>query len=346
MKPLAPTGFSLTELIGHGGFTDVWKATHIDSGETVAIKVTKKSDLISEESYKRYNNELQIHKSLHHPFICPVFAERQNLTSTFLIIEYVPGGSLSQKLMSVLGISEINAKHYFAQIVEAVKYLHSLHICHHDLKLQNILVDFDNNIRIIDFGLSMYVEEKGTIVGTCGSPRYAAPELFEGIPHNEKVDIWSMGVILYRMLFGAFPFDDKVTQTMINKILNDEVNIPQDADKNLQALLRGMLEKNPEKRFSIEEIEQNPWFISCTKGDETLNCSQDFAGTSQKNKDLKTLINTQKISGGSHGLPRMSLERTSTLNKLIASGEFRQIPKKRAHRLSTPTSLPIPMLPK
>ena len=238
------------------------------------------------------------------------------------------------------GINEKDAKHYFCQMIYAVEYLHSNKICHHDLKPQNILIDSENNIRIIDFGLSVNFEDKEEMNKNYGSPRFAAPELFQGKIHTEKVDIWSLGVILYKLFVGYFPFNKPDLEDLIHQIVNDEVSVPESLDPGLRDLIMGMLDKNQEKRFSIQDIKENSWFKEASSSDETLK-QEDFAGTRPSLQDLKSKITIKRIPRIS-SLKGLRLERTNTLEKLVASGDFKRItsePAKKHHRNSIPIDL-------
>lgn len=158
-------------------------------------------------------------------------------------------------------MKEDEACKFFQQIIAGVEYVHKLNIVHRDLKPENLLLDLDNQIKIVDFGLSNTYKTNELLKTACGSPCYAAPEMIAGKAYvGLRVDIWSCGVILYAMLCGYLPFDDPDTQVLYKKIMGGEFSIPSHVSDSGRDLLKRILTTNPDRRYSIDEIRNHPWY--------------------------------------------------------------------------------------
>ena len=158
-------------------------------------------------------------------------------------------------------MSEGEARRIFQQIIFGVEYLHTHQVSHRDLKPENILLDEDNNVKLADFGLSNIMKDGIFLYSSCGSPNYAAPELISGKYYNgASIDIWSCGVILYTLLTGMLPFNEKQTAKLYQKIRECKFNIPESVPDSAKDLINRMLQKDPLDRISIAEIKQHRWF--------------------------------------------------------------------------------------
>lgn len=261
-RPENPEGFILISLIGKGSFAEVWLAKHNKTNINVAIKIISKKSLKAEDQKMRLFREIYLQRSFKHQYLASFYGIQESPKYYYLIMEYLPRGTLASKVAQEGVMSEIKARHYFTQITYAMSYLHDqLKISHRDLKAENIMIDLEDNIRIIDFGLSRLVpiEHDGFFSTKCGSPQYAAPELYTDNQYTKAVDVWSLGVILFYMVTGYFPFDGLTRADMARKIINDEVSFPPYLKSDLKDLLKLMLDKNPETRITFEEILKNPW---------------------------------------------------------------------------------------
>ena len=142
-------------------------------------------------------------------------------------MEYASGGELFDYIVKCTRIEEKEACKFFQQIISGVEYIHSLNIVHRDLKPENLLLDHNNNIKIVDFGLSNTFTKDELLKTACGSPCYAAPEMIAGLKYDgDSIDIWSCGVILYALLCGFLPFEDPDTAKLYKKILQGEFQVP------------------------------------------------------------------------------------------------------------------------
>lgn len=176
-------------------------------------------------------------------------------------MEYVSGGELSDYIIAKKRIREDEACRLFQQIICAIEYLHENGIAHRDLKPENILLDYNRNIKLIDFGLSNTYRPGEMLKTACGSPCYASPEMIAGkLYHGLASDVWSCGIILYTMLCGALPFEDKNAPSLYKKILEEDFFLPSYLSLAVQNLLKQVLEKNPAIRYRISDIKQDPWY--------------------------------------------------------------------------------------
>ncbi|CAG2225555.1 BRSK [Mytilus edulis] len=193
----------------------------------------------------------------------------------YLVLEHVSGGELFDYLVKKGRLTPKEARRFFRQIISALDFCHSHNICHRDLKPENLLLDDKNNIRVADFGMASLQVEGSMLETSCGSPHYACPEVIRvrltNQKHGEKydgrrADVWSCGVILYALLVGALPFDDDNLRQLLEKVKKGVFHIPHFVPPDCQNLLRGMIEVDPEKRLTLEDIHRHPWVIADSQG--------------------------------------------------------------------------------
>mgnify|MGYP000707319087 FL=1 len=176
-------------------------------------------------------------------------------------MEYASGGELFAFIVKRKRLQEDQACKFMQQIISGVEYIHKVRICHRDLKPENLLLDEQNNIKIVDFGLSNVYKENETLKTACGSPCYAAPEMIAGKRyHGLNSDIWSCGIILYAMTCGYLPFEDPNTSKLYKKILNCDFLIPGFISKASKDLIKKVLNTDPTKRYTIAEIRAHEWY--------------------------------------------------------------------------------------
>eukprot|EP00826_Nyctotherus_ovalis_P055925 TRINITY_DN7481_c0_g1_i10.p1 TRINITY_DN7481_c0_g1~~TRINITY_DN7481_c0_g1_i10.p1 ORF type:complete len:412 (-),score=73.96 TRINITY_DN7481_c0_g1_i10:876-2111(-) len=210
---------------------------------------------------RRVNREISILKEIKHPNIIQLYEIVETPEELFLVTDYIPGGELFDYIVEKGRLEETEACRYFRQIIGGIEYLHKLRIAHRDLKPENLLLDSEQSIKIVDFGLSNRYASGELLLTACGSPCYAAPEMIEGKQyHGPTVDVWSSGIILFAMICGYLPFEDENTSKLYKKILNGGFNIPDHVSKGARDLLRSILVTNPEARFSVEDIKRHKWF--------------------------------------------------------------------------------------
>lgn len=150
----------------------------------------------------------------------------------------------------------------YAQILSGIEYIHKLGVVHRDLKPENLLLDHNNNIKLVDFGLSNLYKEGQKLKTACGSPCYAAPEMIRGERYfGLGADIWSSGVILYAMVCGYLPFEDQNTKKLYQKIIKAEYKLPTFLSEQAQDLITNILNPDPTQRYSISDIRKHPWYL-------------------------------------------------------------------------------------
>uniref|UniRef100_A0A673ZQY1 non-specific serine/threonine protein kinase n=1 Tax=Salmo trutta TaxID=8032 RepID=A0A673ZQY1_SALTR len=226
---------------------------------SVAIKIVDKTQL-DDENLKKIFREVQIMKMLRHPHIIRLYQVMENEKMIYLVTEYASGGEIFDHLVAHGRMAEKDARRKFKQIVAAVHFCHCRNIVHRDLKAENLLLDHNLNIKIADFGFSNLFSRGQLLKTWCGSPPYAAPELFEGKEYDgPKVDIWSLGVVLYVLVCGALPFDGSTLQNLRARVLSGKFRIPFFMSTDCEYLIRHMLVLEPSRRLSMEQICKNKW---------------------------------------------------------------------------------------
>lgn len=184
--------------IGKGTFGKVCLGIHIYTHEIVAIKILNKKRLIEIINYDKIIKEIEIHKNINHNHICKFYDVYQNKNNIYMILEYVENGNLLTYIYNNYNINENNARRILYQLINAIEYLHEIKIVHRDLKPENILLDNNNNVKLIDFGLSTIYRKNCLLTTSCGSPFYTSPEILLGQKYEaELTDVWSLGIILF-----------------------------------------------------------------------------------------------------------------------------------------------------
>lgn len=265
--------------IGEGSYSTVYEGYDLNNN-LVAIKVVPKNNI------KFITNEMNIMniiKNINHDNIIKCYDVLENDKNLYIIMEYCNSGTLYDLLKKISlnsnkCMTEIYAKYYFLQIIEGIIFLRNNYIFHRDIKTKNILLQNNKIIKIADFGLAKIQEKHNSLSDTiCGSPQYMAPELIynyinkdKSIKYNESVDIWSLGIILYELIFGNSPYTPNVNS--INDIHNiltqDNIYIPKFNKQNIKisddclSLLKSMLQIDPLKRITFDNIKYHPWIVN------------------------------------------------------------------------------------
>lgn len=251
--------YELEKTIGKGNFAVVKMATHVVTKSKVAIKIIDKTKL-NEENLAKIFREVYIMKRLRHPHIIRLYQVMETEKMIYLVTEYAAGGEIFDHLVRNGRMSEPEARRVFRQIVQAVRYLHQQKVVHRDLKAENLLLDADNNIKLADFGFSNEYTPGVPLSTWCGSPPYAAPEIFKGTHYDgPRADVWSLGVVLYVLVCGALPFDGPTMQSLRSVVISGKFRIPFFMSAECERLIRHMLVVEPERRLSITQIFTHPW---------------------------------------------------------------------------------------
>ncbi|XP_078262643.1 MAP/microtubule affinity-regulating kinase 3a isoform X7 [Rhinoraja longicauda] len=262
--------YRLLKTIGKGNFAKVKLARHILTGREVAIKIIDKTQL-NPTSLQKLFREVRIMKCLNHPNIVKLFEVIETEKTLYLVMEYASGGEVFDYLVAHGRMKEKEARAKFRQIVSAVQYCHQKQIVHRDLKAENLLLDADMNIKIADFGFSNEFTIGNKLDTFCGSPPYAAPELFQGKKYDgPEVDVWSLGVILYTLVSGSLPFDGQNLKELRERVLRGKYRIPFYMSTDCENLLKRFLVLNPSKRGTLEQIMKDRWINAGQDDDDEL----------------------------------------------------------------------------
>ncbi|XP_062388162.1 serine/threonine-protein kinase BRSK2 [Sardina pilchardus] len=252
--------YRLEKTLGKGQTGLVKLGVHCITGQKVAIKIVNREKL-SESVLMKVEREIAILKLIEHPHVLKLHDVYENNKYLYLVLEHVSGGELFDYLVKKGRLTPKEARKFFRQIISALDFCHSHSICHRDLKPENLLLDEKNNIRIADFGMASLQVGDSLLETSCGSPHYACPEVIRGEKYDgRRADVWSCGVILFALLVGALPFDHDNLRQLLEKVKSGVFHMPHFIPPDCQALLKGMIEKDPEKRLSLEAIQKHAWY--------------------------------------------------------------------------------------
>lgn len=283
-------GIQVLSVIGKGNFSCVYKGVDLKDMKNVAIKAIEKKDLTKGKA-DVIVSEIGIMKSLDHPNIVRMLDFKWNKEAVFIILEYCEGGNLNQYIKLQNRLRERVCKRALQQVASGLAYLRSKNICHMDLKPQNILIKFDPfTLKIADFGLAQYVPEKNYMDNLRGSPLYMAPEILLKKKYNYKVDLWSVGIILFECLFGRAPLAHKNCQELLEIIRNKtRIKYPSTIkiSNECKDLLNRLLVYEPDERISYEDFFNHPFIDLAhapTEDNKNLayRCAQEAVQYDQK----------------------------------------------------------------
>uniref|UniRef100_UPI00398EE805 hormonally up-regulated neu tumor-associated kinase homolog A n=1 Tax=Pristiophorus japonicus TaxID=55135 RepID=UPI00398EE805 len=253
------------KMINKGSFAKVMEGLHVPTGEKVAIKVIDKKKA-KQDTYvqKNMKREPRIHQMIKHPNIVQLFETLETENSYYMAMELCQGGDLMDRICEKQKLEEREARKYTRQILSAVEHLHRHAIVHRDLKIENFLLDENNNIKIVDFGLSNTLKnDSQELLNTqCGSPAYAAPELLAHKKYGPKVDVWSIGVSMFAMLTGTLPFTVEPfnIKQLHQKMISGEISsIPSEISSGAVHFMLSLLEPDPTKRPTVREAMEEKW---------------------------------------------------------------------------------------
>ncbi|XP_028979580.1 serine/threonine-protein kinase BRSK2 isoform X4 [Esox lucius] len=253
--------YRLEKTLGKGQTGLVKLGVHCITGQKVAIKIVNREKL-SESVLMKVEREIAILKLIEHPHVLKLHDVYENNKYLYLVLEHVSGGELFDYLVKKGRLTPKEARKFFRQIISALDFCHSHSICHRDLKPENLLLDEKNNIRIADFGMASLQVGDSLLETSCGSPHYACPEVIRGEKYDgRRADVWSCGVILFALLVGALPFDHDNLRQLLEKVKSGVFHMPHFIPPDCQALLKGMIEVDPEKRLTLEAIQKHSWYL-------------------------------------------------------------------------------------
>eukprot|EP00761_Pharyngomonas_kirbyi_P014910 gb/GECH01014941.1/.p1 GENE.gb/GECH01014941.1/~~gb/GECH01014941.1/.p1 ORF type:complete len:654 (+),score=134.41 gb/GECH01014941.1/:1-1962(+) len=255
-------------ILGKGGFARCYELTpiHKDDVGIYAGKVIDKATLVKPKTKQKLSTEIKIHKSLDHENIVKFYRFFEDNNYVYIMLELCKNQSMMELLKKRKRFSEDETRFFMMQTLQGVKYMHDNRVIHRDLKLGNMFLGEGHKIKIGDFGLAAQLEHDGERKLTvCGTPNYIAPEIISGKNgHSYEVDIWSIGVILYTLLFGKPPFETDNVKTTYRMIKTNQYNFPEHVrvSPEAKALIKRILTTHPEHRPNVDEIIQDPFFTN------------------------------------------------------------------------------------
>ncbi|KAF1363112.1 kinase-like protein [Lizonia empirigonia] len=257
--------FQIGKPLGKGKFGRVYLVKEKTSGFVCALKVLHKSEIQQGRVEKQVRREIEIQSRLAHPNILRMFGHFHDTERIFLILEYAGQGELYKHLRREQRFSEAKSAMYIAQMASALKYLHKKGVIHRDIKPENILVGVFDEIKISDFGWSVHAPSNRRQT-MCGTLDYLPPEMLSSYDnsYSNKVDLWSLGVLMYELLVGEAPFEDSPVMTK-RKIIRGEYTIPNFISSGAKDLISRLLVIDPEKRISLEDVEKHTWIVKHCK---------------------------------------------------------------------------------
>ncbi|XP_007542236.1 serine/threonine-protein kinase NIM1 [Poecilia formosa] len=248
--------------IGYGTFSRVKLAFHALTKDKVALKILDRTRLDA-QTQQLLSREISSMECLQHPNVVRLYEVVETPSRLFLVLEYAGGGDLHNRICSEGKLCDNTSKITFAQILSAVKYMHNLNIIHRDLKAENVLFTSDGCVKVADFGFSTRVASRGSALDTfCGSPPYAAPELFRDDSYlGPPVDVWAMGVLLFFMVTGTMPFRADTMGKLRRCIMEASYTIPPWVPGPCQRLIRGILKPLAAERYAVDQMLGCDWLL-------------------------------------------------------------------------------------
>ncbi|KAK9153056.1 hypothetical protein Sjap_000536 [Stephania japonica] len=284
--------YELGRFLGQGTFSKVYLGKNLKSGQCVAIKVISKEKIIKVGMVDQIKREIAVMKLVRHPNIVQLYEVMASKTKIYLAMEYVRGGELFNKIAKGR-LKEDLARKYFQQLISAIDFCHSRGVYHRDLKPENLLLDESGNLKVTDFGLSALKDScknDGLLHTTCGTPAYIAPEVISNKGYDgAKADIWSCGVVLFVLMAGYLPFQDKNLMEMYRKISKGDFKCPHWFPPEVRKLISRILDPNLNSRISLAKIMENAWFKKWFKSVDNIGSPRIVADVAVS-PDIETVL--------------------------------------------------------
>uniref|UniRef100_UPI003AB0A125 NUAK family SNF1-like kinase 1 n=1 Tax=Centroberyx gerrardi TaxID=166262 RepID=UPI003AB0A125 len=263
--------YEVMETLGKGTYGKVKKAVERTSLKTVAIKSIRKERITDDLDRVHIQREIEITSSLRHANIIRFHEVFESRDKIVIVMEYASRGELYDYVHERRRLPETEARDIFRQITSAVHYCHKNGVVHRDLKLENILLDQDLNVKLADFGLSNHFQRGNLLQTYCGSPLYASPEIVKGLPYQgPEVDCWALGVLLYALVYGSMPFDGASHTTLTEQISQGRYRRPNPAS-DACALIDWLLTVRVDERATIEDV-ANHWWVNWGYEESVCDC--------------------------------------------------------------------------
>lgn len=265
--------FEIGKPLGKGKFGNVYLARERDSKFIVALKVLFKSQLQKAQVEHQLRREIEIQSHLRHPNILRLYGYFYDDTRVYLILEYAPRGELYKELQKNQRFNDARTATYIQELADALKYCHSKKVIHRDIKPENLLLGFRGELKVADFGWSVHApsSRRKTL---CGTLDYLPPEMVEGQSHDEKVDLWSLGVLCYEFLVGKPPFESNGHSETYKRISKVDLKFPLHVSDGARDLIKNLLRHDPNKRLPLNGVLQHPWIVTNASAQPTPNISR------------------------------------------------------------------------
>ena len=270
------TDFTLIKELGVGSFGRVLLVQHKKTQAQYAIKAIDKRNTTNIQEKPYFRREIEIMYRIHHPNVVKLFGHFEDNTYCYFIMEYIPGGNIFAYVPKngIKTISTLQVASIIKDVISATYFLHNMipPIIHRDIKPENVLLGSGMQAKLTDFGWSNYMQGEYKRTTVCGTPIYLAPEMINNTGHDEKVDIWCIGVLLFELMTGVQPWKGHDVNTVKMNIINLRINWPKNMDRKAGDLISKILRYNPSERISLENMLMHPFFtqffpnaISCLK---------------------------------------------------------------------------------
>ncbi|KAF1743990.1 hypothetical protein MXB_4499, partial [Myxobolus squamalis] len=247
--------------LGKGGFAKCYEAIDQETNKIYACKIVSKSQLVKQHQKDKMASEIAIHKSMDHPNVVKFYSYFEDRQNVYILLELCGKRTFLELQKRRRTLTDPEVRYYMHQLVNAVKYMHENRVIHRDLKLGNLFLDDNLQIKVGDFGLAARIEYVGERKKTlCGTPNYIAPEILNKGGHSLEVDIWSMGCILYTVYVGEPPFETSNVKDTYTRIKKSDYVIPSKVPNIAKILITNLLQSDPAKRLTIHEVEAHPYF--------------------------------------------------------------------------------------
>ncbi|XP_066950176.1 aurora kinase-like [Macrobrachium rosenbergii] len=258
--------FEVGRPLGKGKFGNVYLAREKKSKFIIALKVLFKSQLAKANVEHQLRREIEIQAHLRHPNILRLYGYFYDETRVYLILEIAPRGELYKEMQSQPNghFDEKRSAKYIMQLANALKYCHSKKVIHRDIKPENLLLNLRGDLKIADFGWSVHAPSSRRTT-LCGTLDYLPPEMIEGKSHDEKVDLWSLGVLCYEFLCGKPPFESDTHADTYKRICNVALRFPPHVSEGARDLISKLLRKDARERLSLEGVLEHPWTVEFTR---------------------------------------------------------------------------------
>ncbi|XP_067904239.1 aurora kinase C-like [Heterodontus francisci] len=255
--------FEIGRPLGKGKFGNVYLARERQSRFILALKVLFKSQLEKAGVEHQLRREVEIQSHLRHPNILRLFGYFHDASRVYLILEYAPRGELYKELQRCGKFDDGRSATYMSELADALVYCHSKKVIHRDIKPENLLLGANGELKIADFGWSVHApaSRRATL---CGTLDYLPPEMIEGKMHDEKVDLWSLGVLCYEFLVGRPPFEAADRQETFRRISKVDIRFPSFITEGAKDLIIRLLKHNPNQRLPLKDVLEHLWVVKNT----------------------------------------------------------------------------------